>query len=222
MRERILVIGDDSFSISTLVSAFRMNEMDVIGETKNQNVALNLARHLQPDVIVLDMQNAGNSAVKIANEIRKEILNVGIVILTSCSDLRFIGELNSSVPLGTKILVKKSLVDFSVLCSAVEACVKSAILKDPVMWIDGNISHQEKGIHSLMAQLTDTQAETLRLVADGMTNAQIGRTRFVSEKSVEQVLSRVAQELNVYADRNMNMRVQLVSEYYRWIGAPTH
>ena len=222
MRERILVIGDDSFSISTLVSAFRMNEMDVIGETKNQNVALNMARHLQPDVIVLDMQNAGNSAVKIANEIRKEIVNVGIVILTSCSDLRFIGELNSSVPLGTKILVKKSLVDFSVLCSAVEDCVKSAISKDSVMWIDGNISHQEKGINSLMAQLTDTQAETLRLVADGMTNAQIGRTRFVSEKSVEQVLSRVAQELNVYADRNMNMRVQLVSEYYRWIGAPTH
>ena len=73
-----------------------------------------------------------------------------------------------------------------------------------------------------MANLTDTQVEVLRLVANGMTNAQIGRTRYVSEKSVEQVISRVAQELNVQPDRNMNMRVQLVSEYYRWLGAPHH
>jgi DNA-binding NarL/FixJ family response regulator len=81
---------------------------------------------------------------------------------------------------------------------------------------------QNKDVSTLMAHLTDTQAETLRLVADGMTNAQIGRTRYVSEKSVEQVISRVAQELNVQPNHNMNMRVQLVSEYYRLIGAPTH
>jgi DNA-binding NarL/FixJ family response regulator len=55
-----------------------------------------------------------------------------------------------------------------------------------------------------------------------MTNAQIGRTRYVSEKSVEQVISRVAQELHVHPDANKNMRVQLVGEYYRWLGAPHH
>jgi DNA-binding NarL/FixJ family response regulator len=73
-----------------------------------------------------------------------------------------------------------------------------------------------------MAHLTNTQAEVLRLVASGMTNAQIGRTRYVSEKSVEQVISRVAQELHVHPDANKNMRVQLVGEYYRWLGAPHH
>jgi DNA-binding NarL/FixJ family response regulator len=73
-----------------------------------------------------------------------------------------------------------------------------------------------------MAHLTNTQAEVLRLVASGMTNAQIGRTRYVSEKSVEQVISRVAQELHVHPDANKNMRVQLVCEYYRWLGAPHH
>jgi len=39
---------------------------------------------------------------------------------------------------------------------------------------------------------------------------------------VEQVISRVAQELHVQPDANMNMRVQLVGEYYRWLGAPHH
>jgi two-component system response regulator EvgA len=177
---------------------------------------------LQPDVILLDMNLAGISSVKIAVNMRKENHNIGIVILNTCPDLRFIGESNEDVPAGTKILIKKSIVDFTVLCTAINESKAAAIEKHKVAWINGNASFQEKGVLALMAHLTDTQAEVLRLVADGMTNAQIGRTRYVSEKSVEQVISRVAQELHVQPDANMNMRVQLVGEYYRWLGAPHH
>jgi DNA-binding NarL/FixJ family response regulator len=80
----------------------------------------------------------------------------------------------------------------------------------------------ERTLHSLMKQLTDIQIETWRLVANGLTNAEISRLRFVSEKSVEQVVSRIAQVLNVYPDKGKNLRVQLVNEYFRSIGAPTH
>ena len=222
MNERILVVVDDAFELSTLVAALRMHEMDVIGEAKSEIVALNMVRRLQPDVILLDMQIAGISAVKIAINMRKENPNIGLVILKSCSDLRLIGDSNSEVPAGSKILLKKSIVDFTVLCAAIVDSKISGQEKHKVAWINGNTSVQEKGILALMAHLTDTQVEVLRLVANGMTNAQIGRTRYVSEKSVEQVISRVAQELNVQPDRNMNMRVQLVSEYYRWLGAPHH
>ena len=91
-----------------------------------------------------------------------------------------------------------------------------------VSWINGSVSIHEKSLHGLLVQLTDVQVQTLRLVADGLTNAHIGRMRFVSEKSVEQIISRVAQEFNIQPDRNRNMRVQLVKEYYKWIGAPHH
>jgi len=74
----------------------------------------------------------------------------------------------------------------------------------------------------MMSQLTDVQIQTLRLVANGLTNAEISRVRFVSEKSVEQIVSRIAQVLNVQPDRGKNMRVQLVGEYFKWIGAPRH
>jgi DNA-binding NarL/FixJ family response regulator len=222
MSDRILVIGDDAFEISTLASALRMYGIDVIGETKSESAARNMLRRLQPDVVVLDMKNIGKSAVKIAMNLRIDNPDIGIVILSSCSDLRFIGEVNSDVPAGSKVLIKNSLVDFSVLCTAISDSKKSGLEKHAASWINGNVSLQNKDVSTLMAHLTDTQAETLRLVADGMTNAQIGRTRYVSEKSVEQVISRVAQELNVQPNHNMNMRVQLVSEYYRLIGAPTH
>lgn len=222
MNERVLVIVDDAFVMSTLVATLRLHDIDVIGEAKSESMGLNLLRRLQPDVILLDMNIAGISSVKIAVNMRKENHNIGIVILNTCPDLRFIGESNEDVPAGTKILIKKSIIDFTVLCTAINESKAAAIEKHKVAWINGNASFQEKGVLALMAHLTDTQAEVLRLVADGMTNAQIGRTRYVSEKSVEQVISRVAQELHVQPDANMNMRVQLVGEYYRWLGAPHH
>jgi DNA-binding NarL/FixJ family response regulator len=222
MNERVLVVVDDAFEMSTLVAALRLHEIDVIGEAKSESVGLNLLRRLQPDVILLDLNIAGISAVKVAVNMRKVNQNIGIVILNSCSDLRLLGDSNDEVPAGTKILIKKSIVDFTVLCTAINESKVSAIEKHKVVWINGNTSLQEQGVMALMAHLTNTQAEVLRLVADGMTNAQIGRTRYVSEKSVEQVISRVAQELNVQPDANMNMRVQLVGEYYRWLGAPHH
>jgi len=209
MSERVLVVVDDAFEMSTLVAALRLHEIDVIGEAKSESVGLNLLRRLQPDVILLDLNIAGISAVKVAVNMRKVNQNIGI-------------DSNDEVPAGTKILIKKSIVDFTVLCTAINESKVSAIEKHKVVWINGNTSLQEQGVMALMAHLINTQAEVLRLVADGMTNAQIGRTRYVSEKSVEQVISRVAQELNVQPDTNMNMRVQLVGEYYRWLGAPHH
>lgn len=222
MNSRVLVIVDDAFEMSTLVATLRLHDIDVIGEAKSESMGLNLLRRLQPDVILLDMNIAGISSVKIAVNMRKENHNIGIVILNNCPDLRFMGESNEDVPTGTKMLIKKSIVDFTVLCTAINESKTAAVEMHKVAWINGNASYQEKGVLALMAHLTDTQAEVLRLVADGMTNAQIGRTRYVSEKSVEQVISRVAQELHVHPDANKNMRVQLVSEYYRWLGASHH
>ena len=222
MKERVLVVIDDGFELSTLVPALRLHEMDIIGEARSEIVALNLLRKLQPDVVLLDMHIAGISAIKIAVNLRKSKPDIGIVILESCSDFRLIGDRNIDIPMGTKIILKKSATDLLVLCAAIAESKVAADENHDVSWINGSVSIHEKALHGLLVQLTDVQVQTLRLVADGLTNAHIGRMRFVSEKSVEQIISRVAQEFNIQPDRNRNMRVQLVKEYYKWIGAPHH
>jgi len=222
MNERVLVVIDDGFELSTLVPALRLHEMDIIGEARSESVALNLLHRLQPDVVLLDMHIAGISAIKIAVNLRKSKPNIGIVILESCSDFRLIGDRNIDIPTGTKIILKKSATDLLVLCAAIADSKVAADESHDVSWINGSVSIHEKSLHGLLIHLTDVQVQTLRLVADGLTNAHIGRMRFVSEKSVEQIISRVAQEFNIQPDRNKNMRVQLVSEYYKWLGAPHH
>ena len=222
MNERVLVVVDDGFELSTLVPALRLHEMDIIGEARSENVALNLLHRLQPDVVLLDMHIAGISAIKIAINLRKSKPDVGIVILESCSDVRLLGERNIDIPAGTKVILKKSATDLLVLCSAIEESKVAADENQKVAWINGSVSIEEKSLCGLLVQLTDIQVQTLRLVADGATNAHIGRLRYVSEKAVEQIISRVAQEFNIQPDRNKNQRVQLVNEYYKWLGAPHH
>jgi len=222
MKERVLVVIDDGFELSTLVPALRLHEMDIIGEARSESVALNLLNRLQPDVVLLDMHIAGISAIKIAVNMRKSKPKVGIVILESCSDVRLLGDRHIDIPVGTKVILKKSATDLLVLCAAIADSKVSADENHDVSWINGSVSIKENSLQGLLVQLTDVQVQTLRLVADGLTNAHIGRVRYVSEKSVEQVISRVAQEFNIQQDHNKNMRVQLVNEYYKWLGAPHH
>ncbi|CAB4925327.1 unannotated protein [freshwater metagenome] len=222
MNERVLVVIDDGFELATLVPALRLHEMDIIGEARSESVAVTLLNRLQPDVVLLDMHIAGVSAVKIAVNLRKSKPHVGIVILESCSDVRMLGDRHVDIPKGTKIILKKSATDILILCAAISDSKVSAVESHEVAWIKGNVSVHEKSLQGLLVHLTDAQVQTLRLVADGLTNAHIGRVRYTSEKAVEQIISRVAQEFNIQPDRNRNMRVQLVNEYYKWLGAPHH
>lgn len=222
MNERVLVVIDDGFELSTLVPALRLHELDIIGEARSESVAINLLNRLQPDVVLLDMHIAGISAVKIAINMRKSKPKVGIVILESCSDVRLLGDRTIDIPVGTKVILKKSATDLLVLCAAIVDSKISAAENHEVSWINGSVSIQENSLHGLRVQLTDVQVHTLRLVADGLSNSHIGRIRYVSEKSVEQIISRVAQEFNIHQDHDRNMRVQLVNEYYKWLGAPHH
>lgn len=57
--------------------------------------------------------------------------------------------------------------------------------------------------------LTLLQRETLSMLAQGMSNAEIARLHFVTEKSVEQMVGRIARTLNISPDVRSNMRVLL-------------
>jgi DNA-binding NarL/FixJ family response regulator len=63
------------------------------------------------------------------------------------------------------------------------------------------------------------QIETLRLLAQGLSNSEIAQVRFVSEKSVEQIVARIAKHFLISPDRTRNLRVILTGEYFKWLGA---
>jgi DNA-binding NarL/FixJ family response regulator len=221
MSDRVLVIIDDPFELSSVGAALKLHGVDVVGEARNKNTAINLFRSLQPHVLLIDMHKSQEHSIDIAHSIRKEAPNIGVIILVPCADMRLIGEDLALMPAGTLLVLKNSLSSLTALCDVISA---SRVFEpdENVSWVNGGITLREKDSHSLMSSLSDIQIQTLRYAADGLTNAEIGRLRFVSEKAIEQILSRVAITLNIQPDHRKNMRVQLVNEFHSWIGAPTH
>jgi len=221
MSDRVLVIIDDPFELSSVGAALKLHGVNVVGEARKKSAAINLFRSMQPEVLLLDMHKTEESSIEIATAIRKESPEIGVVILVPCADMRLIGEEFSKLPAGTLLVLKNTLNNLSALCEVI-ATSREVSAEDRVAWINGGVTMYDKESRGLMSSLSNIQIETLRHVADGLTNAEIGRIRFVSEKAIEQILSRVAITLNIQPDHRKNMRVQLVKEYLKWIGAPTH
>ena len=221
MSDRVLVIIDDPFELSSVGAALKLHGVNVVGEARKKSAAINLFRSMQPNVLLLDMHKTDESSIEIATAIRKESPGIGVVILVPCADMRLIGEDSSKLPVGTLLVMKNSLNNLSALCEVISTS-RLVNSDDRVAWVNGGVTIYDKDSRGLMSNLSNIQIETLRHVADGLTNAEIGRIRYVSEKAIEQILSRVAITLNIQPDHRKNMRVQLVKEYLKWIGAPTH
>lgn len=221
MSDRVLVVIDDLFELSTMSAALKLHGTNVVGEAQKATVAFSLQRSLRPNVALIDLHVIKQDSIAVAISIRKVNPEIGIVILVTCTDFRLLGQFRSEIPAGSKIVIKKSMSSVASLCEVISDS-RIQNIESKVNWINGNLILDDRALASLMSRLTNIQIETLRLVADGLTNAEIGRVRYVSEKAIEQVLSRISLLLNIQPDQKKNMRVQLVGEYFKWIGAPQH
>jgi DNA-binding NarL/FixJ family response regulator len=219
---RVLIINDDSFELATLAASLRQHCINVVGEAANSYIAENLFRALSPDVVLVDLQESGEASVRLLQKMRKAHPDLGIVITTSCPDLRIFGLLEKNIPTGSQIVLKRNFTDISIITLAIAESLIAANEGSQMKWVNFHASDVDRSLTSVLGQLTNIQVETLRLVAHGLSNSEIAKVRFVSEKSVEQIVARIAQHLSISPDRRRNLRVMLVGEYFKWLGAPKH
>ena len=219
---RVLLINDDSFELATMAASLRLHSINVVGEASNMLIAENLFRSLQPEAVLIDLQFSGEEAIGLLQRLRKVDPALGIVITTSSPDLRLFGLLEKEIPTGSRIILKRSISDLSVITFALSESITKAAAGSPMEWINLHKLVSEESFVTILTGLTNIQIETLRLVAQGLSNSEIAKVRFVSEKSVEQIVARIAQHLSIVPDRRRNLRVALAGEYFKWLGAPRH
>ncbi len=222
MTLRVLLVTDDAFELSSLSAALRLHSVNIVGEASTIAIANNLNKSLTPDVIIIDIQFCGEEGVALARSLRKSKSDLGIVLISACPDIRLLGLSEKDIPIGSKLVLKRSVADLSVIRDAVITSVDAVKNKEKMTWVDSHGELHENAFESVLGYFTDIQIETLRLLAQGLSNAEIGRVRFVSEKSVEQIVARIAQHFNFLPDRTKNLRVLITGEYYKWLGAPRH
>ena len=218
----VLVASDDAFELATLSAALRLHSINVVAEAKTEEIAQNLYKFLSPDVVLIDLQFAGAEALALVNKFRKVNPALGIVLMTACPDLRLLGLIEKQIPMGSQVILKKSVAELSVVSHAISNSLVAVAEKSKMSWIDSHGSLHENAFRTVLTDFTDIQIETFRLLARGLSNSEIAKVRFVSEKSVEQIVARIAQHLRVSPDRAQNLRVVLTGEYFKWIGSPRH
>jgi DNA-binding NarL/FixJ family response regulator len=219
---RVMIATEDSFEMTLISSSLRLHGVNIVAEVANQIVAENTFRSLQPEVVLFDLLFADSHVIEMIIGFRKTNPDLGIVIMTACVDLRLLGIPLKSIPSGVQIILKSSIADLAVLNSAILRSLESSSITTHAQWVHPQSSSYEKAFTSVINEFTDIQVATFRLLALGLSNSEIAKVRFVSEKSVEQIVARIAQHLEVTPDRTKNLRVLITGEYFKSIGAPRH
>lgn len=206
-----IVVEDDAFTRVTLAEALRAQGVHVVLATDSATDALDLARQRPIHAAFLDLHlGPGPTGVDLALALRREQPQLGIVLLTSFDDPRLLSPTLPEPPLGTQYVTKRSVGGIGTLVTALRDAVESASGR--------RVESAARSGGSPVSALTDTQIETLRLVAQGLTNAEIARRRGVSEGSVEATVTRLARALRVESTVTRNQRVHMAQVYFRSLG----
>jgi DNA-binding NarL/FixJ family response regulator len=210
-KQRVLIVEDDSFTRVTLGVTVRALGCDVIGEVDSVTQALRIARDKQPSVAVLDLDlGAGPTGIDLARALRRSLPDIGIVMLSTYEEPRLIGPGQPDLPVGTIYLVKRSLADPHVLGWALRQSTDRETWASP--------SAPDRRTAALTA-LSDQQIEIMRLVAAGLSNAEIGRRRCMTEAAVGKAVARLIRQLDLRASQDQNQRVLIAQRYFELTGA---
>src|SRR5215217_3964123 len=180
-------------------------EMEVVGEASSGEQAIELARELQPDVILMDIQMPGINGIEATREILHVSPRIGVVVVTMFEDE---DSVFAAMRAGARgYLLKDSSgreVGHAVRAVAGgEAIFGAGVAKRLISFFNAPSPAASAGSavsRRAFPELTEREEEILSLVAQGKINQEIAKELFVSLKTVRNHVSNIFLKLQV-ADR---------------------
>ncbi len=166
-------------------------EFLVVGEARDGAEGLELVRSLRPDLALVDIRMGGHDGPALCRAIRDEHLPVAVVILTS-----FLNEelIQTCIRLGVRGYILKELEGFDLVQSLRKIMHGGSVLGPKATEL---VMHWlQSGPGGGTAGLNAHDLDILRLVAEGLTNREIGRQLYLSENTVKARVNDIARRLN--------------------------
>lgn len=194
-----LVIVDDHELVRHGVRAFLDAQPDllVVGEAATGKEALALAEELVPDVVLMDLLMPGMDGIETTRLLKRISPRTQVVVLTSHHDD---GHVFPALRAGAISYVLKSIGS-----SELAATVRRAARGEPTLHprvalrLMQDVRGEEHDANAV-AELTPREMEVLKLIAEGLANADIAERLGVAEKTVKGHVSNVLSKLHL-ADR---------------------
>ncbi|GAB3043851.1 response regulator transcription factor [Parafrigoribacterium mesophilum] len=192
---KVFVVDDHELvrrGIVTLLEAEQ--DIDVVGEAGTAAQARARIAATRPDVAVLDMRLPDGNGIDVCRDIRSDSPAMHCIILTAYDDDAAI---SAAVLAGASDYVLKG-VRGTVLLEKVRAVASGGFLLDSALSQRVVERMREEHQHDARLEaLTTRESEVLALIAEGMTNRQIGETLELAEKTVKNYVSSLLSKLGL-------------------------
>jgi two-component system, NarL family, response regulator DevR len=194
---RLLVVDDHEVVRQGLVALLdRRPGFQVVAQAGSVQEAIAQARLHRPDIVVMDVRLPDGSGVEACREIRAELPETRVIMLTSFPDDEAV--LSAIVAGASGYLLKQ--IRARDLVAALEAVGRGESLLDPAVTerVLERVRRIAKGESSdELSGLTPQEQKILMLVAEGKTNKEIATDVFLSDKTVKNYVSSILSKLNL-------------------------
>ena len=189
---RVIVVDDQTVVREGLVTSLEtMQGIEVVGSASDGEEAVELVAAVSPEVVLMDLRMPRVDGVEATRRIRAEHPETQVVVLTTYSDDEsIVGALRAGA---IGYLTKDAGRDH--IRRALEAAASGQAVLDPEVQTRlvevATLPGTESRSGPLPDGLTEREAEVLRLIAAGRSNAEIARDLFVSEATVKTHVNRI-------------------------------
>ncbi|HWO70183.1 MAG TPA: response regulator transcription factor [Actinomycetota bacterium] len=178
-------------------------DLKVVGEAGSGEEAIEMARELSPDVVVMDIGMPGLSGFEATRRIRAAQPEVKVLALTVHDSEAYLFQMLQAGAVGY-VLKRAAAAD---LIQAVKAAHRGETLLHPSvarLLIKDYLARAERGEEASGERISEREREILKLIAEGKTNREIASMLYLSVKTVQ------AHRASLMRKLGLHDRVELV------------
>ena len=209
---RVVIADDDVLLREGLASLLERSGFEVAGQAGDGTALLELVRDRKPDLAQVDIRmppSLSTEGLDAAKVIRDEFPEIGIVVLSAHIDVDHAMELLAG---GRAIgyLLKTRVTDVADFVDTLQRVANGASVVDPAL-VAELVSARKRD--DPLAAVSPREREVLTLMAEGLSNAGIGRRLWVTEGTVEKHVRSILTKLNLPETGDDHRRVRAVIMY---------
>lgn len=209
---QVLVVEDEPFVRGLIVRVIEEAGFRAL-PAANAAEALAVVEGADPDAAILDIElGQGPSGVDLAHALTATMPHLALVFLTQAAAPDITGR-PAAIPASAAYLIKRSLGDPGTLIEALELVLADG---DPATKF-----RKDRERTDPLHRLSPAQRDTLRLIAEGLSNEEIAKQRSTSVRAVEAMVSRTFNVLGVSRDSRISPRVAATRIYAAHAGLPS-
>ncbi len=197
---KVIICDDQAIIRDGLEMLLKLEkDIEVMGQAQDGAEAVAMVQQAQPDLVLMDLKMPGMNGIEATRQIRANFPQVKVLVLTTYDDDEWVFD---AIRAGASGYLLKDTPREEVI-KALKGTALGKTFVDPA--VAGKLLHQVAGKQAqpatlLTDKLTERETDVLRLVARGLTNADIAEWLHLSEGTVRNHVSAIFSKLEV-ADR---------------------